>query len=468
MLSVVQIGWTAGGAMIGNEAYLSGFNVQLAGGVDLVRDPRNGRNFEYAGEDPLLAGVIVGSEIKGIQSNPVISTVKHYAFNDQETNRNSIDVKIGDQAGRTSDLLAFQIAIETGHPGAVMCAYNRVNGSYACESDYLLNQVLKTDWRYPGYVMSDWGAVHSTIPAANNGLDQESAFSFDVTPYFGEALREAVLDGHVSPARLDDMDHRILRSMFETGLFDHPVAGDQASAIDYAGHLHVAQADAEEAIVLLKNRGRLLPLAASAKRIAIIGGHADVGVLSGGGSAQVYPRGGMAVPNEGAERLSGARGLFPVVAVEGDKGPPRGRCDLCRRQGYRRRDEGGGRQRYRHRLRHPVAGRKLRRAEPSSAQRPGRSDRRRGQGQSQHCSGAGDRRPGRHALGRSGRRDRRGLVSRLRRRRGHRPRPDRRGRRLRPPADDLSPGRSPATAVGGGRRRGQGRRRPAAPHPHRL
>jgi len=311
---------TAGGAMIGDEAFLSGFNVQLAGGVDLLRDPRNGRNFEYGGEDPLLAGVIVGSEIKGIQSNHVISTIKHYAFNDQETNRNSIDVKIGDQAGRTSDLLAFEIGIETGHPGAVMCAYNRVNGVYSCQNDYLLNQVLKTDWRYPGYVMSDWGATHSTIPAANNGLDQDSAAqAFDYTPYFGEALREAVSDGYVSQARLEDMDHRILRSMFANGLFDHPVADDQADRIDYSGHQKVSQADAEEAIVLLKNRGGLLPLAASAKRIAIIGGHADVGVLSGGGSAQVYPRGGTVVPNEGPADFPGPTIYLPSSPLKAIK-----------------------------------------------------------------------------------------------------------------------------------------------------
>jgi beta-glucosidase len=310
---------TAGGAMVGDEAFLSGFNVVLAGGVNLMREPRNGRNFEYAGEDPLLAGVMVGSEIKGVQSNPVISTVKHYAFNDQETDRHSVDVKIGDRAARTSDLLAFQIAIETGHPGAVMCAYNLVGGVYACENDHLLNQVLKTDWRYPGYVMSDWGATHSTAAAANNGLDQESGAVFDDKRYFGDALGQAVLAGQVSPARLDDMDHRILRAMFANGLFDHPVAGDQADKIDYGGHLKVAQADAEEAIVLLKNRDALLPLAASAKRIVIIGGHADVGVLSGGGSSQVYPRGGSPVPNEGPNTFPGPEVYFPSSPLKGIK-----------------------------------------------------------------------------------------------------------------------------------------------------
>jgi len=297
--------------MIGNEARLSGFNVQLAGGVDLQREPRNGRNFEYGGEDPLLAGTIVGKEIAGIQSNHIISTVKHYAFNDQETNRNSIDVKIGDQAARTSDLLAFQIAIETGHPGSVMCGYNRTNGVYNCESDYLLNQVLKTDWGFQGYVMSDWGGTHSTIPAANNGLDQESGFPFDLSPYFSDALKEAVQDGYVGSARLDDMDHRILRSMFENGLFDDPVTGDHATTIDYDAHQKTAQADEEQAIVLLKNTGDLLPLSAHAQRIAVIGAHADVGVLSGGGSSQVYPRGGMVVPNEGPDGFPGPMVYFP-------------------------------------------------------------------------------------------------------------------------------------------------------------
>ena len=288
----------AGGAMIGNEARLSGYNVLLAGGVNLLREPRNGRNFEYGGEDPLLAGVMVGEQIRGIQSNHIISTVKHYAFNDQETNRGTINAHLDDAAARMSDLLAFQFAIERGQPGAVMCGYNRVNGAYACESEYLLNQVLKHDWNYAGYVMSDWGATHSTIPAANSGLDQQSGHPFDLSPYFGAALKEAVQDGHVTEARMDDMARRIVRSMFANGVIDHPVQ-NEPTKIDFAAHAKVSQMDAEDAIVLLKNRDQLLPLKAGLKSIAIIGGHADVGVLSGGGSSQVYPLGGLVVPNEG-------------------------------------------------------------------------------------------------------------------------------------------------------------------------
>ena len=297
----------AGGAMIGSEARSSGFNVLLAGGVNLMREPRNGRNFEYGGEDPLLAGVMVGEQIRGIQSNNIISTVKHYAVNDQETNRNHVNVKIDDAPARMSDLLAFQIAIEHGKPGSVMCAYNRVNGDYACENDYLLNQVLKQDWAFPGFVMSDWGATHSTIPAAIRGLDQQSGHPFDKAAYFNEALKEAVVNRHVPEARLNDMVKRITRTMFANGVVEHPVTAPTAAdaGIDFAAHGKVTQADAEEAIVLLKNANNLLPLAAGVRSIAIIGGHADVGVLSGGGSAQVYPIGGSAVPNEGPTHFPG-------------------------------------------------------------------------------------------------------------------------------------------------------------------
>src|SRR4051812_15217663 len=132
-----------GGRMIGAEARASGFNVMLAGGVNLLRDPRNGRNFEYGGEDPLLAGTIVGSEIAGIQSNHIISTAKHYAINDLETGRMGHDAQIDLAAARMSDLLAFQFAIERGDPGSVMCSYNRVNGTYACENKWLLTDVLR-------------------------------------------------------------------------------------------------------------------------------------------------------------------------------------------------------------------------------------------------------------------------------------------------------------------------------------
>jgi beta-glucosidase len=282
-----------GGAMIGAEARASGFNVMLAGGVDLVREPRNGRNFEYGGEDPLLAGTIIGHAIAGIQSNHIISTIKHYALNDQETGRDRLNVTIDRDAARMSDLLAFQIGIENGDPGSVMCAYNQVGGQHACENPFLLTQVLRRDWRWPGYVMSDWGATHSNVAAANAGLDQDSGYPFDEAPYFREPLRDAVANGQVPEARLDEMAHRILRSMFAHGLVDHVVT---PGPIDMAAHAAVTRAAAEAGAVLLRNEGRILPLSRAVRSIAIIGSHADVGVLSGGGSSQVYPVGGNAAP----------------------------------------------------------------------------------------------------------------------------------------------------------------------------
>ena len=287
-----------GGAMIGKEARDSGFNVQLAGGVNLVREPRNGRNFEYGGEDPLLAGVMVAAQIRGIQSNNIISTIKHYALNAQETGRFVVSSNIDDAAARMSDLLAFQFAIEQSDPHSVMCAYNRVNSVYACESDWLLNTVLKKDWGYKGYVMSDWGAAHSSAKAANAGLDQESAGeAFDKQPFFAAPLKADLASGAVSQARIDDMARRVLRAMFASGVVDHPLKGAPMAlpAETLAAHAKITQADAEEGIVLLKNDGDLLPLAKTAKTIAVIGAYADVGVLSGGGSSQVYPVGGRAV-----------------------------------------------------------------------------------------------------------------------------------------------------------------------------
>jgi beta-glucosidase len=301
----------AGGKMIGHEARISGFNVQLAGGINLAREARNGRNFEYAGEDPLLAGIMVGEEIRGIQSNHIISTIKHFAINNQETDRTTVDALIDPAAARVSDLLAFQLAIEKGDPGSVMCSYNIVNHVYACENEWLLNDVLKTSWKYQGYVMSDWGAAHSAIQAANSGLDQESGFPFDKQPFFQDPLSQALKAGLVSQQRLDDMVSRILRQMFAKGLFDDPVTSDLSEQIDYLADGKISQADAEEAMVLLKNKNALLPLQLGAKRIAIIGGHADVGVLSGGGSSQVYPVGGSPVANEGPGAFPGPKVFYP-------------------------------------------------------------------------------------------------------------------------------------------------------------
>ena len=148
------------GTLIGRELRAQGYNMTLGGGVNLTREPRNGRTFEYLGEDPILAGTLVGNRIKCEQAQHVIGDIKHYAVNDQESGRNEVNAIIDKRALRETDLLAFQIGIGIADPGAVMCSYNAVNGDFACENNYLLTDVLKKDWNFKGFVVSDWAGTH--------------------------------------------------------------------------------------------------------------------------------------------------------------------------------------------------------------------------------------------------------------------------------------------------------------------
>lgn len=279
------------GAVIGSEAHAKGFNVMLSGAVNLAREPRNGRTFEYAGEDPLLAGTIIGANIAGIQSRNVVSTIKHFALNDQESGRGVLDARISEAGARESDLLAFEIAIARGQPGSVMCSYNKVNGDHSCQNDWLLNQVLKRDWGYRGWVMSDWGGVHDMRKAVMGGLDQHSPQGKD---YFA-GLADAVARNEIPKARVRDMAFRIVRSMIAVGALDNPAKA--GGAIDREANMAVAQAQAEAGAVLLKNDG-LLPLEAN-KTVVLVGGFADTGVVVGGGGSMVNPYGGI-VHQDGA------------------------------------------------------------------------------------------------------------------------------------------------------------------------
>ncbi len=286
------------GALIGRELRAQGFNMSLGGGMNLTREPRNGRTFEYMGEDPVLAGKMVGSVMKGLQAQHVLGDIKHYALNDQESGRNAVNITIDERAARESDLLAFEIGIQESDAAAVMCSYNRLRGDYACENKHLLTDVLKNDWKFKGFVVSDWQATHSTEKSSSSGLDHEQPGWI----FYGDDFKKEVEAGKVPQTELDDHVHRILRSMFATGVVDDP---GQKSVVDAVGGLEVARTIEEQAIVLLKNDGGQLPLdAGKVHSIAIIGPHADVGMISGGGSAQVDPPGGNAIlpPGKGQTR----------------------------------------------------------------------------------------------------------------------------------------------------------------------
>ncbi|HEX2336727.1 MAG TPA: glycoside hydrolase family 3 protein, partial [Hyphomicrobiaceae bacterium] len=299
------------GEGLAREARARGFNVLLGPGANLTSDVRNGRNFEYYSEDPWHTGLMAAGAIDGVQSGGVISTLKHYAANQNETNRHWLDAIVDPVGLRESEILGFQIAIERSQPGAIMCGYNKVNGDYACGNNFLLNEVLKEDWSYRGWVMSDWGAVPSW-DFALKGLDQESGIQLDVKQWGSEAftdkLRAAYADGSLPKERLSDMVRRMLRSIYAVGVDKW----ETAPPVDMAQQNQIALDIARQGIVLLKNDGAALPLPADRLRIAVIGGQAHKGVISGTGSGAVNPVGGYAgrLNIGGPGTLGAARDLF--------------------------------------------------------------------------------------------------------------------------------------------------------------
>ncbi|KWC80646.1 glycoside hydrolase family 3 C-terminal domain-containing protein [Burkholderia cepacia] len=293
------------GTRIALELRALGFAEGLGGGVNLAREPRNGRTFEYMGEDPVLAGTLSAARTQATQAQKVIATIKHFAFNDQETNRMTIDSVVDERTMREAELLAFEIGVKDGQPGNVMCSYNKLNGVYACENPYLLTTVLKNEWGFKGVVQSDWGATHSTVAAVQAGLDEEEPGAADdnnapLGSFFNTKLRAALQAGSVSAARLNDMVQRKLRTLIRIGVMDAPPK--PGGAIDEAAGNADALAIARQSAVLLKNAAApgdaqpVLPLATGAlKSVVVIGGHADAGVLSGGGSGAVPAIDGNAV-----------------------------------------------------------------------------------------------------------------------------------------------------------------------------
>jgi beta-glucosidase len=276
------------GAALGSEAHRKGYNVVLGPGLNQLREPRNGRNFEYFSEDPLVTGLLGGAMIRGIQDEHVVAVAKHFALNSTQVNQNTLDARIDEAALRESELLGFQIAIEQGRPGSVMCSYNGLNGLPTCNNPWLLSTVLKDQWKFDGWVMSDWGATKGAH-FADAGLDQESGSEIDAEPWFGDALRRRVAAGETSEARLRDMALRIVRTQYRLGLDRHPA--ERLDSFDPAPGSAVALEIARRGIVLLKNDG-ILPLRETEGTIATIGGFADRGVIRGSGSSEVTPTNG--------------------------------------------------------------------------------------------------------------------------------------------------------------------------------
>jgi beta-glucosidase len=271
------------GAALGAETKGKGHNVLLGPMVNIVRVPEGGRNFETFGEDPYLAAELSSREIKGIQSQGVIAEVKHYAANNQEKERRTVSAEIDERTLREIYLPAFEAAVKEAKVGTVMAAYNKVNGSHATENAHLLKDILKGEWGFDGFVVSDWGATHSTVEAANNGLDME----MQTGEFFGEKLLAAVRLGQVSQATIDDKVRRILRVMMRFGFLERPAA---VGPIDYDAQAEVARRVAQAGVVLLKNENNLLPLNPDSFRsIAVIGPHADQATSGGGGSARMAP-----------------------------------------------------------------------------------------------------------------------------------------------------------------------------------
>jgi beta-glucosidase len=226
------------------------------------------------GEDPLLAGTMVASRIRCEGEQHVITEIKHFALNDQESGRLVVDAHIGDRAAHESDLLAFELGIRDGHPNAVMCSYNAVNGAYGCENPWLLTQVLRKEWGFQGFVISDWGATHSTVAASTAGLDQEQPLD----TFYGAKLKEAVERGQVSMAELDKHVLHVLTAEFASGIVDTHL---RRNVVDPFRGAEVARRIEQQSIVLLKNDRESLPLDRnSLHSVAVIGLHADTGVIS--------------------------------------------------------------------------------------------------------------------------------------------------------------------------------------------
>jgi beta-glucosidase len=274
------------GKLMAGEARTLGLHEIEGPGMDMARVGQGGRNFEYLGEDPMLAGTIAASEIQGIQSNGIIAMAKHYVLNDQERNRQGIKVMVDNRVLHELYLLPFEMSVKDGKVGSIMCSYNRIGDLYACDNAYTLTEVLRGQWGFPGYVQSDFGATHSTALSLNAGEDFEMSGAVFYTPAL---INAALADGSLSIATIDRALKRRYLQMFRFGIFDRPIT---RGTINAQANSAKARAMGEQLAVLLKNNGRILPLNASKIRsIALVGQatFANSAAAGGGGSSRVLP-----------------------------------------------------------------------------------------------------------------------------------------------------------------------------------
>lgn len=291
------------GQALGDETRAAGRNVLLGPCVNIHRTPLGGRNFESFGEDPFLSGRMAVAYIKGVQSRKAGTSLKHYACNNQEWERTTISVEIDERALQEIYLPAFKAAVTEADPWTVMGAYNKVRGKWCCENPMLLNDTLKQEWGFKGFVVSDWGATHSVADAANAGLDLEMG---GPGAYFNrEKLGAAIKASDVTETVIDEKIRRLLRVFFLAGIFDEPLPAPAAS-VTTPQHNELARRLAEEAITLLKNDRGTLPLdVKKLKKIAVIGPNAAVARLGGGGSSTVSPETSVS-PLQGVRNFCGA------------------------------------------------------------------------------------------------------------------------------------------------------------------
>ena len=294
------------GRLIGSETRALAHNVSEAPDINMARVPRNGRTFEGMGEDPVLAGALAAADIRGIQENGTIAEVKHYAANNQETQRHNIDERIDERTLNEIYLPHFEQSVTEGHAGSVMCAYPKINGVFTCENPALLQDKLRDDWGFEGFIQSDWGAAHSTVGSANAGMNLEM---IDGT-WYGEKMKQAVLAGQVSEQRVDELLLPRFRTMFAFGQFDHPPV---LTPLPAARHDAAAKEFAERGMVLLRNEHAQLPLDPAVKSIALIGPFATKAKTGGGGSSAV-------IPTSTVDPLPGLRQRVPGAAVTLDDG----------------------------------------------------------------------------------------------------------------------------------------------------